>query len=172
MKLGYVILYVPDVSASLEFFTRAFGIEQRFLHESGTYGEVETGATALAFARIENHYFMNGAFLGGKSGEPNRSNNYILEHADRIKDIPIRIVHGRADQVCPLFQAEELVEALKKADAKDVQYTITPAGHSMLELENCLALTRAMDELPRMRQIAPTPLTERAERPSGPRSVS
>ena len=50
MKFGYTILYVPDVSASLEFFTRAFGIERRFLHESGMYGELETGATTLAFA--------------------------------------------------------------------------------------------------------------------------
>ena len=148
------------------------GVSSYLSQDLSDLGKFEEPEFAKAFARIENHYFMNGAFLGGKSGEPNRSNNYILEHADRIKDIPIRIVHGRADQVCPLFQAEELVEALKKADAKDMQYTITPAGHSMLELENCLALTRAMDELPRMRQIAPTPLTERAERPSGPRSVS
>ncbi|QOQ84045.1 MULTISPECIES: VOC family protein [Comamonas] len=53
MKLGYTIIYVPDVSASLEFFNRAFGIEQRFLHESGTYGELETGQTTLAFAAHE-----------------------------------------------------------------------------------------------------------------------
>ena len=53
MKLGYTIVYVPDVSASLDFFTRAFGIPQRFLHESGTYGELETGQTALAFAAHE-----------------------------------------------------------------------------------------------------------------------
>lgn len=50
MKFGYTIIYVPDVSASLDFFTRAFGIERRFLHESGMYGELETGETALAFA--------------------------------------------------------------------------------------------------------------------------
>jgi lactoylglutathione lyase len=50
MKFGYTIIYVPDVSASLEFFTRAFGIERRFLHESGAYGELETGETTLAFA--------------------------------------------------------------------------------------------------------------------------
>lgn len=50
MKFGYTIVYVPDVGASLKFFNRAFGIEQRFLHESGMYGELETGATALAFA--------------------------------------------------------------------------------------------------------------------------
>jgi lactoylglutathione lyase len=50
MQFGYTIIYVPDVDASLEFFTRAFGLARRFLHESGTYGELETGATALAFA--------------------------------------------------------------------------------------------------------------------------
>jgi lactoylglutathione lyase len=34
----------------MAFYERAFGLAQRFLHESGTYGEMETGATALAFA--------------------------------------------------------------------------------------------------------------------------
>ena len=45
MKLAYTILYVPDVSASLQFFERAFGLKRRFLHESGTYGELDTGET-------------------------------------------------------------------------------------------------------------------------------
>lgn len=49
-KLGYVIVYVPDVGKALEFYERAFGVERRFLHESGQYGELETGATTLAFA--------------------------------------------------------------------------------------------------------------------------
>jgi catechol 2,3-dioxygenase-like lactoylglutathione lyase family enzyme len=49
MKFGYTIVYVPDVHASVEFFEKAFGMKRRFVHESG-YGEMETGATALAFA--------------------------------------------------------------------------------------------------------------------------
>ena len=49
MKLGYAILYVSDVEASLAFFETAFGLPRRFYHESG-YGEVETGSTALGFA--------------------------------------------------------------------------------------------------------------------------
>lgn len=53
MKFGYTIIYVPDVAASLDFFERAFGLTRRFLHESGTYGELETGTTALAFAAHE-----------------------------------------------------------------------------------------------------------------------
>lgn len=51
MKLGYTIVYVSDVEASLAFFERAFGLARRFLHESGGYGEVETGSTVLGFAQ-------------------------------------------------------------------------------------------------------------------------
>ena len=50
MRLGYVIIYVPDVPATVEFYERAFGLVRRFLHASGQYAEMETGATALAFA--------------------------------------------------------------------------------------------------------------------------
>ena len=50
MKFGYTIVYVPDVGASLTFFENAFGFKRRFLHESGTYGELDTGETTLSFA--------------------------------------------------------------------------------------------------------------------------
>jgi lactoylglutathione lyase len=50
MRFGYTILYVADVAASVDFYERAFGLERRLLHESGQYAELETGATALAFA--------------------------------------------------------------------------------------------------------------------------
>jgi lactoylglutathione lyase len=53
MRFGYTILYVQDVEASVEFYERAFGLERRLLHESGEYAELETGATALAFASRE-----------------------------------------------------------------------------------------------------------------------
>ena len=51
MNFGYTIVYVRDVAASLAFFEHAFGLKRRFLHESGGYGELDTGGTALAFAR-------------------------------------------------------------------------------------------------------------------------
>jgi catechol 2,3-dioxygenase-like lactoylglutathione lyase family enzyme len=50
MRLGYVILYVPDVATTVAFYERAFGLVRRFIHESGQYAEMDTGATALAFA--------------------------------------------------------------------------------------------------------------------------
>lgn len=58
MKFGYTIIYVGDVESSIGFFEQAFGLRRRFLHESGMYGELETGETTLAFASHE---------LGGKN---------------------------------------------------------------------------------------------------------
>ena len=49
MQFGYTILYVDDVPATLAFYGQAFGLSTRYTHESGSYGELETGATALAF---------------------------------------------------------------------------------------------------------------------------
>jgi lactoylglutathione lyase len=53
LRFGYTILYVEDVAASLDFYERAFDQSRSFVHESGQYGELGTGATALAFASHE-----------------------------------------------------------------------------------------------------------------------
>jgi catechol 2,3-dioxygenase-like lactoylglutathione lyase family enzyme len=53
MKLGYVIIYVADVPATLAFYQEAFAMQLKFLHDSKCYGELETGATTLAFAHID-----------------------------------------------------------------------------------------------------------------------
>ena len=43
MIFRYTILYVDDVSSSLDFFEKAFRLERGFLHEGGDYGELVTG---------------------------------------------------------------------------------------------------------------------------------
>lgn len=53
MKFGYTIIYVSSVAETIAFYEKAFGFKPRFLHESGQYGELETGSTALAFASLE-----------------------------------------------------------------------------------------------------------------------
>ena len=50
MKFGYTIVYVTSVPDALAFYEKAFGFQARFLHESGQYGELESGSTTLAFA--------------------------------------------------------------------------------------------------------------------------
>lgn len=53
MKFFYTILYVKDVAQSVAFYENAFGLKQRFVHESGQYAEMDTGGTSLAFASNE-----------------------------------------------------------------------------------------------------------------------
>ncbi|MDP3341801.1 VOC family protein [Frigidibacter sp.] len=50
MIFRYSILYVAEVATALEFYERAFGLRRGFLHESGDYGEMDTGTTRLAFS--------------------------------------------------------------------------------------------------------------------------
>lgn len=53
VKFGYTILYVKDVPHAIAFYERAFGLKQRFVHESNQYGELKTGETTLSFAANE-----------------------------------------------------------------------------------------------------------------------
>jgi lactoylglutathione lyase len=55
VSLGYVIVVVKDVSASLDFYEKAFGLKRRFFNEDQgkAYGELDTGAACLAFANWE-----------------------------------------------------------------------------------------------------------------------
>lgn len=72
MKFAYTIIYVTDVAASLAFFDNAFGLKTRFIHESGAYGELDTGQTTLAFAShtLGNSNLPNGYVAADASPLP------------------------------------------------------------------------------------------------------
>jgi proline iminopeptidase len=101
--------------------------------DTGFVAVHEHHAIALAFARIENHYFVNGGFF--------EVEEQLLRDVHRIADIPGVIVHGRYDVVCPLQNAWELHKAWPKSTLE-----ISPAsGHSAFEAEIVDALVRATD---------------------------
>lgn len=53
VKLGYAIYYVDDVEATLRFYEQGFGLARLFITPESDYGELETGATTLAFVSAE-----------------------------------------------------------------------------------------------------------------------
>ena len=61
-RLGWVIVYVPGVEDAITFYERAFGLERTFIDPSGTFGQLATGDTALAFA---HESLAVGNFAGG-----------------------------------------------------------------------------------------------------------
>jgi proline iminopeptidase len=76
---------------------------------------------ALAFARIEAHYFVNRGFFDHE--------NQLLDGVDSIRHIPAVIVHGRYDVVCPIDTAWKLHERWPEADFR----VVVDAGHSAYE---------------------------------------
>ena len=89
---------------------------------------------ADAFARIECHYFVHGAFL--------RTDTQLLDDVPRIAHIPGVIVQGRYDVVCPATSAW----ALHKSWPRSRFVLVPDAGHSMKEPGITSALVEATDE--------------------------
>lgn len=50
---AYTILYVRDVTATIEFYENAFGFKRKFIAPGNDYGELITGNTTLSFAQTE-----------------------------------------------------------------------------------------------------------------------
>ncbi len=89
---------------------------------------------ALGLARIEAHYFRHDIFL---------PDNFLLDNARRLKDIPGFIVQGRYDIVCPAMSADDLHRVWPEAE-----YTIVAdAGHSAFEPGIRSRLVQAMEAL-------------------------
>ena len=89
---------------------------------------------AVAFARIECHYFINAIFV---------EEAYILNNSSKIKHIPTTIVQGRYDMVCPPRSAWQLHKTLP--DSKLVM--VADAGHSMGEVSIARELVAATDAI-------------------------
>jgi len=88
---------------------------------------------AIAFARIENHYFVHNGWL--EEGQ-------LLRDAVKLRGIPGVIVHGRYDMPCPLRYAWELHKAWSDAEL----HIIEGAGHAYSEPGILDRLIRSTDQ--------------------------
>jgi catechol 2,3-dioxygenase-like lactoylglutathione lyase family enzyme len=107
VKLGYVILYVPDVRAAVDFYAEAFGLKLRFIHDTGHYAEMETGGTALGFANekfapTKGLFTANrpekqaaGAEIALTTGNVDKAFERAVKHGAKIVLVPVRKPWGQ-----------------------------------------------------------------------------
>ncbi len=88
---------------------------------------------AVAFARIECHYFVNRGFM--------QRDDQLLRNVRRIRRIPAIIVQGRYDVVCPMRSAWHLHRAWPEAELR----VVADAGHSAFEPGIARELVAATD---------------------------
>jgi proline iminopeptidase len=115
-------------------WSRWEGSTSRFQPDEAMVAHYEEDEFALAFARIECHYFVHGAWF--------ECDDQLLRDAPKLADIPGVIVQGRYDAVCPARSAWELHKAWPKSDL----HFIGDAGHSALEPGIVDRLVRATDQ--------------------------
>ena len=137
MSAYYRRLTSPDEAVRLAA-ARAWSVWEAstsFLRQDPAFMQShEDPAFALAFARIECHYFVHGGFF--------EADDQLLRDAHRLKGIPGVIAHGRYDVVCPIQNAWDLHQAWP-----DSRLEIGPtSGHSAFEPELTDILVRATDE--------------------------
>ena len=89
---------------------------------------------AVAFARIECHYFVNKGFFP--------EDNWILNNIHKIQNIPGWIVQGRFDVVTPLESAWKLKNGWPRAHFE----IVWDAGHASTEPGIVDGLVRATDK--------------------------
>ena len=122
----------PEVRLSAARAWSVWEASTSFLIQNEDFmAQLDEPEAALAMARIECHYFVNGGFF--------ESPNQLLDAVDRIRHIPCVIVQGRYDVVCPPTTAWDLHEAWPEADFK----LIANAGHSAFDPANAAALIEA-----------------------------
>ena len=128
-------LFCGDMDTETRFGRSWFEWENALSSLQGRKGGANCrGGYARAFARLENHYFMNGGFLD--------SDRHILEGMGKLRGVGGTVVHGRYDMVCPPGSAFELVRKWPSAKLKIVQ-----AGHALSEPAIASSLVEEMDEL-------------------------
>ncbi|MDY0242703.1 MAG: prolyl aminopeptidase [Rhodospirillaceae bacterium] len=87
------------------------------LPEAETSDKFSDGSFALAFARLENHYFTHHCWL--EEGQ-------LLRDAGKLRGIPGAIIHGRYDMPCPVRTAYDLHRAWPDA----AFHLVEGAGHA------------------------------------------
>ena len=93
-----------------------------------------SGSAALSLAKIELHYFLNNCFL---------KDNELFDNLEKIKNIPIHIIQGRHDTICPPFTALKLKNKLTNSKLIMVEN----AGHSAFETGIKNALIKSISEI-------------------------
>ncbi|MBM7460421.1 prolyl aminopeptidase [Rhodococcus coprophilus] len=117
------LLHSPDPDVALEAaiaWSSWEGATSTLLPHPDRVTETSEPRFALAFARIENHYFFHRGFF---------EDGRLLRDAHLLGDIPGVIVQGRYDVVCPARSAWDLHRAWPESDLRIVD----DAGHAATE---------------------------------------
>ena len=118
LTLGWTIVYVEDPVAASEFYARTFGLRPEFAAPDGSYAQMDTGQTKLAFA---SYGLAESNFAGGVARpDPQRPSNVEVTLVSRDVDGATRVA---LDAGCT-----SLAEPVDKPHGQRVAFLRDPFG--------------------------------------------
>jgi len=122
IQFSHTIIYVDNVQKALDFYTNTFGCKVLFIHESGAYGELDTGSTKLAFAE-KGFIEMNHKIETAKTKEV-----HAFEICFTTSDVEETYAHA----------VEKGANPIKKPEAmpwgQTIAYVQDPANGTLIEI--------------------------------------
>jgi lactoylglutathione lyase len=129
VTFSHTIFYVKDIAKVIDFYEKAFGIQAKFVHESGLYAELSTGGTTLAFADEElgNENLPEGYTPNDVAKKPS-----ACEIVFTVKDVQQAYDHAIEVGAVPLVPPKD------KPWGQTVAYVRDPSG-ILIEIASLMA---------------------------------
>ena len=118
MEFGGTVLYVDQVSAVVDFYRRAFGLNVRFLDETLGFAELETGGSMLAIAA----HSLGEMLMPNQYLRPAKSQPAGIEIAFLTLDVPASFAKAIAEGATPITPPRRMPWGL------EVAYVRAPEG--------------------------------------------
>ena len=122
-RLGWVIVYVPDVETAIAFYEQSFGLKRRFVAPDASFGELDTGATRLSFASEQ----LGDSHFDGGFQRPNAEQPFNVEVALVFDDVEAAFARAVANG------GSALAEPKQQPWGQTVAYVRDPFG-TLVEL--------------------------------------
>lgn len=120
MQFGGTVLYVDDVSAAVEFYRRAFGLDVRFFDEALGFAELETGGSTLAIAAHSlGKMLMPDGYVRPVGGHPAG-----VEIAFLTRDVSASFAKAIAEGASPITAPKRMPWGLEVAYVRAPEGTI------------------------------------------------
>jgi proline iminopeptidase len=114
--------YNPEIyTRAARAWSRWEAILSSIIPDVETIERAKSDEFCISFARIENHYFVNGGFFNPET--------QLLDNLNKIRHIPAIAIQGRYDVVCPAQSAWDLKQKWPELDLRIVE----GSGHSAFE---------------------------------------
>ncbi|EFJ14332.1 hypothetical protein SELMODRAFT_156754 [Selaginella moellendorffii] len=124
-KFAYITVYCKDVTKSVDFYSKAFGLKVRRIDNARKWAELDTGSTTLAFTPLEQH---ETAITGGVQTASKDEPRHNVEISFSYQDVDAAYEHAVRAGAVSVAKPEEKKWGQKVGYVRDIDGVMIRLG--------------------------------------------